>query len=241
MNRPDFAKITAWVFDLDNTLYPPDYNIAALIDVRITQFIVCHLKLSRKEAFELQKTYWRKYGLTLIGLMKKHRINANDYLEFTHDIDIDHIKPNPALQNALARLAGAKYIFTDSTRQYAEKITHQLGIAHHFNGIFDICDADYTPKPAKQIYEKMLTRFGLMPQQVAFFEDIARNLAPAHALGMRTIWLRWPRDNNADKARPYYDMQAHQAHDDSANAPQTHIDYIIEDLVAFLDNLTDNK
>lgn len=238
MNRHDFAKTTAWVFDLDNTLYPPSYNIAALIDVRITQFIMCHLKLSREDAFDLQKTYWRKYGLTLIGLMKKHGIDANAYLEFVHAIDIDHIKPNPALQSALARLAGAKYIFTDSTRQYAEKITRQLGIGEHFDGIFDICDADYTPKPNKQSYEKMLAHFRLVPQQVAFFEDIARNLSPAHALGMRTIWLRWPRDKTFNTARPYYDMQARG---DLAHAPPPYIDYIIEDLVAFLDKLADNR
>jgi len=238
LNRRDFAKTTAWVFDLDNTLYPPDYNIAALIDVRITQFIMSHLKLSRADAFDLQKTYWRKYGLTLIGLMKKHDIHANDYLEFVHDIDIDHIKPNPALQNALKRLAGAKYIFTDSTREYGEKITHQLGIAEHFDGIFDIRDAGYAPKPNKQTYEKMLAQFCLMPQQVAFFEDIARNLAPAHALGLRTIWLRWPRPDNPNQARPYYDMQMR---DDSTNAPPPYIDYIIDDLVAFLDKLADNK
>jgi len=237
LNRRDFAKITAWVFDLDNTLYPPDYNIAALIDVRITQFIMSHLKLSREAAFDLQKTYWRKYGLTLIGLMKKHDIKARAYLEFVHDIDIDHIKPNPALQSALSQLAGAKYIFTDSTREYGEKITHQLGIAQHFDGIFDICDANYMPKPNKQTYEKMLAQFRLVPQQVAFFEDIARNLAPAHALGMTTIWLRWPRPANPNQARPYYDMQAHSA---SAPAPPPYIDYIIEDLVAFLDKLADN-
>ena len=42
--------IKTWVFDLDNTLYPPEENIFSQIDEKMTSFIAENLKISHEEA-----------------------------------------------------------------------------------------------------------------------------------------------------------------------------------------------
>jgi putative hydrolase of the HAD superfamily len=186
----DFSHITDWVFDLDNTLYPAKHDLFDQVDQRMTAFIGEALGLSLVEARRLQKLYLRDYGTTLAGLMHRHAMQPDAFLDFVHDIDVSVLAPAPKLDAALARLPGRKFIFTNGTRAHAERVSAQLGVLHHFTDIFDIVRADYIPKPNANIYPAMLTQFDLEPTRTAFFEDMSRNLKPAHALGMTTILIR---------------------------------------------------
>ena len=164
-----FADIKAWVFDLDNTLYPAGQNLFAQIDVRMTAFIQDALKVDRDEAYRVQKEFLGEYGTTLSGLMNEHGLPPGPFLDFVHDIDVSVLKADPHLADALDALPGKKFIFTNGTVQHAENVTKQLGIADLFDDVFDIVAADYRPKPHAAIYPEMLSRFGIEAHKSAFF------------------------------------------------------------------------
>ncbi|MGI9439863.1 MAG: pyrimidine 5'-nucleotidase [Parvibaculales bacterium] len=186
----NFQKIDSWVFDLDNTLYSLHYNLFAQVDVKMTRFIEKRLNVDYQQARYLQKLYLRDYGTTLAGLMHKHNIEPDAFLEFVHDIDVSVLPPDPDLRGAIAKLPGRKFIFTNGTAIHAERVASQLGLRDVFDDVFDIRAANYIPKPNAHIYPHMLAHFSLAPSRTAFFEDMARNLAPAHDLGMATILVQ---------------------------------------------------
>ena len=179
-----------WVFDLDNTLYSGVHGLFEQIDRRMKAYLAQYLDIDEDEAFRVQKTYFRDYGTTLRGMMLNHAMDPKPYLDFVHDIDVSAIPPAPELGRALSRLHGRKLIFTNSDMPHVERVLARLGIADHFDGVFDIFHADFVPKPEPAIYAQMVKRFGLKPERAVMVEDIARNLEPAHALGMKTVWVR---------------------------------------------------
>ncbi len=215
----DLAHIETWIFDLDNTLYPASSRLFDQVDRRIGAFIADFFDVAHDEAKRLQKSYFREYGTTLRGLMTKHDMEPGPFLEFVHDIDLSPLAPSPELEAALGRLPGRKLVFTNADEPYAERVMDRLGIGHHFSAIYDIAAADWIPKPAPDAYARLASRHDVNCARAVFFEDILRNLAPAAALGMTTVWVRgenaWG-SADADAVRP---------------------DYVTHDLPAWLDAL----
>jgi len=187
--------IETWLFDLDNTLYPATCNLFDQIDQRMGHFIEARLRLTPVDARSLQKALFREHGTTLRGLMDRHAVAPAEYLEFVHDIDLSVVTASPELERALARLPGRKAIYTNASTAHAERVLARLGVIHHFAGVFDIAAAGYLPKPDPRSYAAAVAALGLEPRRTVFFEDSARNLAPAHALGMTTVWVRPPADS----------------------------------------------
>lgn len=187
---PDLGAIDHWIFDLDNTLYPASCNLFDQIHQRMGEFIADLLSVDLAEAKRLQKIYFREHGTTLRGLMTVHGIDPKSFLDHVHRIDLSPVPADPALTLALAALPGKKLIFTNGTVRHAENILGHLGIAAHFSGIFDIEACNYVPKPDPAGYDELVRRFGVVPRRAAMVEDMARNLAPAAALGMTTVWVR---------------------------------------------------
>ncbi len=224
-----FAKIEGWVFDLDNTLYPASQNLFAQIDKRMTAFIGDALAVERDEAYRLQKQFLGEYGTTLAGLMNKHGLPPGPFLDFVHDIDVSVLTPDPALSDALAALPGKKFIFTNGTLAHAERVMGQLGVAAHFEDIFDIVAGDYLPKPNPGIYRAMLARFGLNAANTAFFEDMARNLTPAHQLGMTTILVKESGRDSLEAMNMPAEYRDHEA---------AHIHHKTDNLADFLKTVT---
>ena len=206
--RADLTHVNTWIFDLDNTLYPATCRLFDQIDVRIGQFIAQLFNVDRQEARKIQKTYFREHGTTLNGLMTKHDMAPEEFLEFVHDIDFSPLEPNEGLAAALAALPGRKLIFTNADVRYARKVLACLGVAHHFEHVYDITAANFVPKPFPAAYETLVQRYDIEPASTVFFEDIARNLVPAAALGMTTVWVRgdanWVLPGNED-AKPDYE------------------------------------
>ena len=97
-----FTHVTDWVFDLDNTLYPHKTNLFSQIDVRMTAYVSELLQLSREEARKLQKQLYLEYGTTMNGLIVRHGIDPDDFLNKVHDIDYSWVEPDPALGSAMA-------------------------------------------------------------------------------------------------------------------------------------------
>ena len=190
MKQTDFDHVETWVFDLDNTIYPARHNLFDQVDVRIGAFIAGLLDLDAGAARRIQKQYFRDHGTTLNGLMLHHDVDPHEFLGFVHDIDVACIPPNPELDRNLERLPGRKLIFTNGSTGHAENVLGRLGVAGRFDGIFAITDADFVPKPEAAPYATLIERFSIDPASAVMVEDIARNLEPAAALGMTTVWVR---------------------------------------------------
>ena len=182
-----FADVRDWVFDLDDTLYPRSCGIFEAVAVRIRAYAARVLGVSADEAFAVQKAYAARYGTTLRGLMVEHGVDPEHFLADVHAIDRTALQPDPRLAAALARLPGRKVILTSGTYDHVAATLDRIGIAGQFDGVFDIVDADYLPKPAAVTYERCFRRFAVTPSRAAMFEDIPRNLVVPRALGMRTV------------------------------------------------------
>lgn len=186
-----FLKETeSWVFDLDNTLYPASSNLFAQVDVRMRDFIANFLDIPPDEARKMQKTYFKECGTTLRGLMTHHNIDPAPYLDYVHDIDVSPVLASPLLQGALEKLTGKKYIFTNASSAHATRVLDRLGVTHCFDGIFDIKDAGYQPKPDPKIYDDFVNKFQIDATKAVMVEDLARNLEPAAKLGMNCVWVK---------------------------------------------------
>lgn len=192
-----------WVFDLDNTLYAAECNLFSQIDEKIGSYVQKTLGLRPKEARQIQKRYLLEHGTTLRGLMDNHAVDPEHYLESVHDIDFAPIKRNDKLRQAILDLKGRKLVFTNASKPYAIEVLKRLGIADLFDGVFDILDANMLPKPRLEVYDKFLKDHDVDPKKAVMFEDMVRNLKPAHGLGMATVWINtgdeWGRaDYDAD-------------------------------------------
>ena len=204
----DLRDIETWVFDLDNTLYHVSANLFDQIDRRMCSYVADFLNIPAAEAYKVQKSFFREHGTTLRGLMDEHDMAPEKFLEYVHDIDFSSLEPRDGLDAALSALPGRKLIFTNADMPYSRKILARLGVAHHFEHIYDIVAANYVPKPFPPAYDILIERHDVTPESTIFFEDIARNLVPAAALGMTTVWVRgddnWVLPGNED-AKPDYE------------------------------------
>jgi putative hydrolase of the HAD superfamily len=218
-----FDHIETWVFDLDNTLYPHHVNLWQQVDERIRDYIARFLKVSKDEAFRMQKDYYKRYGTSMRGLMIEHGMGPDDYLDYVHQIDHSPIEPNPALGAAIAELPGRKLILTNGTRRHADAVLARLGLHDHFEHVFDIIAAELEPKPSAQTYDRFLKAHAVDADKAAMFEDLARNLAVPHALGMTTV-LVVP-EGTREVLREGWELEGRDA---------PHVDHVTDDLTGFL-------
>jgi putative hydrolase of the HAD superfamily len=202
--QPLAAGVDCWLFDMDNTLYPASANLFAQIDLRMEAFIQRLLGLGRAEARAVQKRYFHEHGTTLRGLMLSHGVEPREFLDFVHDVDVSVLAPDHALADALARLPGRKMVFTNGDLPYAERVLTRLGILDRFDAIHDIHAMDYHPKPDPRPYAGLCEAHGIDPARALFVEDMAHNLKPAKALGMRTVWVNNGSERGSHGACPSF-------------------------------------
>ncbi|MBN2905735.1 MAG: pyrimidine 5'-nucleotidase [Rhodobacteraceae bacterium] len=187
MIGPDFTHVRGWVFDLDNTLYPPEARLFDQIEVRMTAYVMQALGVDDAEANRLRKQYWADYGTTLAGLMQVHGVDPGPYLTVVHDISLDHLAPDPALRAGLLALPGRRIVYTNGSAPYAERVLAARGLAGVFDAVYGVEHAGFRPKPERAAFQAVFDRDGLAPETAAMFEDDPRNLAAPHAMGMRTV------------------------------------------------------
>jgi len=218
-----FAHIDTWVFDLDNTLYPPSADLWPKIDERITLFMQRLFGLDGLSMRALQKHYYLRYGTTLRGLMTEHGVDAAAYLRYVHDIDRSSLAPDHSLAQAIAALPGRALILTNGSREHALATARRLGVDHLFEEVFDIIAADFIAKPDQGTYERFFDRCGVDPARAALFEDIERNLIVPHRRGMTTVLVLPP--EGSDPEREFWEM---------ATGDEPHVDFMTQDLAGFL-------
>lgn len=187
MENMPFDHVRTWVFDLDNTLYPPEVALFDQIEVRMTNWVMAELGVSRDHADRLRREYWATYGTTLAGLMTLHNVDPGPYLHEVHEIDFSVLSKDPALAENIARLPGRKIVYTNGSAPYAAKVLSARGLDGIFDAVYGVEHADFHPKPQRQAFETVFEKDGLDPKSAAMFEDDARNLIEPDAMGMRTI------------------------------------------------------
>ena len=216
----DFSHVRAWIFDLDNTLYPPEAMLFAQIERRMTRWMMRALGVPAPEADRLRAEYWRLHGTTLAGLMAEHGIDPAAYLADVHDIDMGVLTPDPGLAAAIAALPGRRIVHTNGDAPYARRVLAARGLDAPglFHGVFGIEEAGFHPKPAAEAFARILRLAAIDPAQAAFFEDDPRNLVVPHGWGMRTVLVGPGRDGP----------------DALAGDPGPHVQHRTDDLAAFL-------
>ncbi|HEY43217.1 MAG TPA: pyrimidine 5'-nucleotidase [Anaerolineae bacterium] len=175
--------------DLDDTLYPSTCGLWQAISDRIIDFMTDRLDMSAIKADELRKEYFLAYGTTFNGLRIHHNVDPLDYLDFVHDVPIDiYIQPDPELNKMLMSVVAKRVIFTNASRDHAERVTRRLGIEKQIDQVIDIIALDYHNKPKPSAYSRALSLTGEKdPTTCLLVDDRSRNLIPGGAMGMTTV------------------------------------------------------
>lgn len=213
MYAADFSHVSTWVFDLDQTLYPPEARLFDLIEVRMTRWVMEAIGVDRAKADRLRVHYWQTHGTTLAGLMREHNIDPAPYLEDVHDIPLDRLTPDPVLAARIRALPGRRIVYTNGCEPYAERVLAARGLSGLFDAVYGVEHAGFLPKPERGAFDAVFARDRLDPTSAAMFEDDPRNLAVPHELGMRTV------------------------HVAPARAEVPHVQYHTDDLSSFLKTL----
>jgi len=187
MPRTSFAHVTSWVFDLDNTLYPPEVRLFEQIEARMVSYVMEAAGVGQAEADRLRKLWWAQHGTTLAGLMAEHAIDPEPYLVAVHDISFAALEPDPELRARIAALPGRRIVYTNGSAPYARRVIEARGLEGLFDAVYGVEHAGYLPKPRPEAFSRVFAADGLVPARAAMFEDDARNLAAPHAMGMRTV------------------------------------------------------
>lgn len=187
MPRAAFAHIDTWVFDLDNTLYPPAARLFDQIEVKMTQYVMDALGVDHDRANHLRQHYWQQYGTTLAGLMREHDVDPTPYLTHVHEIDITHLDKDHQLASHITALPGRKIVYTNGSAPYAERVLQARGLSGLFDAIYGVEHAGFLPKPERAAFEAIFRQEGLDTKTSAMFEDDPRNLSAPHDMGMRTV------------------------------------------------------
>ena len=183
--------IQAILFDLDDTLYPPHSGVMEQIRALIHRYICGHLDLSDEESEALRKSYFQTYGTTMRGLQLNNNIDPDEFLRFVHDLPIEeYIQPNPELDAILATIPQRKIVFTNASREHAQRVLDALGISRHFERIVDVRDMEGEGKPQPAAYRRTCDLLGLRPKECVLVEDNIRNLRPAKEEGMTTVLVQ---------------------------------------------------
>ena len=194
----------AWIFDLDNTLHNARPHIFPLINRAMTAYLQAHLGLEEEAAGELRRHYWKRYGATLLGLMRNHQTDPRHFLWHTHQFpDLAPLLVHePQLRATLRRLPGRKFVFSNAPVHYSRAVLGALGIADLFDGIFSIEHTRFRPKPDSYGFLRLCRAHRLRPQRCIMVEDTLDNLRTAGRLGMKTVWVA-----RAGRAPGYVDVK----------------------------------
>jgi len=187
-------------FDLDDTLYPPSCGVWPAIGERIQAYLMDRLGVTYEEATRIRRGYFEEYGTTLNGLWHNHSVDPSDYLEFVHAIPLENmIHPDPDLRSMLQALPQKRIVFTNATREHAERVLACLGVSSEIDAIVDLFALEMANKPDTAAYERALKLAGESdPRACVLADDLPRNLAPARAMGMTTVLVGPEQHNGSD-------------------------------------------
>lgn len=180
-----------WIFDLDNTLHDATPHIMPHIHRSMTAYVQAQLGLDELAAAAVRADYWRRYGATLLGLMRHHGVEPNHFLWHTHQF--------PALErmvvaergalHALRKLPGRKIVFSNAPAHYVHAVIDVLGMARLFDDVYTIERVRFRPKPALDGFRRLIRAERIVPARSVMIDDTLANLRAARRLGLATVWV----------------------------------------------------
>lgn len=181
-----------WFFDLDDTLHDASHAIFGAIDRRMTEYVARHLNVDERDADRLRVTYWRRYGATMLGLMRHHAVDPHHFLRATHDFDVATLlRAERGLARLLARLPGRKLLLSNAPDRYAHAVLRELALHPHIGARYTIermrVHGDFRPKPSRAMLRHILARERIPAYRAVLVDDSASNLKAARAVGLRTV------------------------------------------------------
>ena len=189
-----------WLFDLDNTLHDASHAIFPAISANMNTYIARVLgdgvTPASQEAVDAARVgYWKRYGATLLGMIRHHRVDAADFLRQTHDIGALHelVRYERGLERMLRRLPGRKILLTNAPTAYSTGVVRHIGLQRQFAHHVSIEDMhvhrQLRPKPSRLMLRRLLRRQGVAAARCILVEDTLVNLKRAKQLGLRTVWV----------------------------------------------------
>ena len=211
------------IFDCDGVLYNDLDAVFGQVSKRMTEFISNKLKIDKKSAKKLQTDYFYKYNTSLNGLMIHNDIKPEEFLKFVHDIDLSFLEKDKKLRFELEQTNTKNFVFTNGSAEHVQNITNALGITDLFEGVHDIVDSKYFPKPEAKAFDLMTKKFNIDPKESLYIEDIAKNLSIGKKRGTITCWLE------------------NTEHFGKIDSDKDFIDYKINNLSSFLKHIRELK
>jgi putative hydrolase of the HAD superfamily len=189
-----------WLFDLDNTLHNASHAIFPAINANMNAFMAKVLgdgdtPADHETVNAARLAYWKRYGATLLGMMRHHDVRMEDFLREAHAFpDLPAmIRAERGLGRLLRRLPGRKILLTNAPRRYSHDVMRHLGLHRHFAKHIAIesmhVHRQLRPKPSRQLLRKLIAKEKTTARRCVLVEDTADNLKAAKALGMRTAWV----------------------------------------------------
>lgn len=188
-------SIQTILFDLDETLYSPDCGLWQVLRDRMGDYMSTRLSIPDQQIAELRRTYFETYGTTLRGLEKDFQVQAEDYLNYVHDVKIEEfIKPDPILRSLLESLPQRKVIFTNANKSHSKRVLKALQVEEYFSTIIDVMEMTPFCKPYPEAYQMAMSKLGdTNPSHYLVVDDACRNVETAIKVGMKAILVN-PRE-----------------------------------------------
>ena len=187
------------LFDLDNTLYPRELGVFDLIRERISEFVARLTGLGPAEVLNLRRDYIARYGTTLGGLMARHRVDPDGFMEYVHDIPVeDMIFPDRELKAFLESIGLPMVIFTNASRSHAARVLKAMGIESLFREICDLERTGYLGKPHRKAFEEAAGMLSNPLPETLFVDDIPENIEAGSRFGALTVYIGPSEDHPGD-------------------------------------------
>ena len=169
MKFDEFRYIDTWIFDLDNTLYPPEVRLFDQIEQKMRCFVADFLNVSLTEADILREEYWGSHGTTLAGMMENHAMPPDEFLRNVHEIDFSDLTSSQNLVQLISALPGRKIVYTNGTEPYARNVLTARGLEQEFEAVYGIEHASYQPKPRAEAFHEVFARANVTPDTAAIW------------------------------------------------------------------------
>lgn len=206
LEQTQHRKITAVLFDMDNTLFD-------FVETKIAACEAVNRRLGLERTRDLLFYFLRDTGRSFEDLehlrdfMKDLGVYSEEAFaeccRVYEDIKIRHLSPYPAIENTLVQLKErglSLSVVTDAQRQNAISRLEKTGLFEMFDAVIT-SDMTGTHKPDLKVFQYALEMLGCCPEEVLMVGDsLRRDIAPAKQMGMMTAHARYG-DRNLHEER----------------------------------------
>jgi len=199
-------KLTTYIFDLDETLYPINQESLNRRVHYYTQTIQEQLNIeSYEEAQEIGHQFYKKYGTTYAGLVAETGISFEEFHSFSKKWDYTEFhEEDKELEELIKKLEGKKYIYSAGHKDHVEKVLDAIGVdINIFDGVFSNDDGNtLNPKPQKPTQEIFIDKYNIDKSTIIFLDDSLSCIKSSHEDG----WNKCILVNHGKKIDTYHEQ-----------------------------------